>query len=63
MAIEEIKLTPEDQATLEALGPDIEALEREIARAERAGLDVTARKEDLAKAKTLREGVLREYGS
>jgi len=63
MAIEPIKLTPEDQRTLEQLGPDIEALEREIARAERAGLDVTTVKSDLAKAKALREGVLREYAT
>jgi len=63
MAIEPIKLTPEDQRTLEQLGPDIEALEREIARAERAGIDVTTVKSDLAKAKALREGVLREYAT
>jgi len=63
MAIEPIKLTTEDRRTLEQLGPDIEALERELARAERAGLDVTRLKDDLAKAKTLREGVLREYAT
>ena len=61
MAIEPIKLTAEDQRTLEQLGPDIEALEREIAKAERAGIDVATLKDDLAKAKTLREGILREY--
>jgi len=63
MPIEPIKLSPEDRRTLEELGPDIEALEKEIARAERAGLDVTILKSDLAKAKTLREGVLREYAT
>jgi len=63
MAIEPIKLTAEDRRTLEQLGPDIEALEREIARAERAGLDVTTIKDDLAKAKALREGILREYAT
>lgn len=63
MAIEPIKLTPEDQRTLEDLAPDIEALEKEIVKAGRAGLDVTKLTEDLAKAKALREGVLREYGS
>ncbi len=63
MAIERITLTAEDRRTLEELGPDIEALERELARAERAGLDVTRLKDDLAKAKTLREGVLREYAT
>lgn len=61
MTIEPIKLTPEDQRTLEQLRPDIEVLEAEIAKAERAGLDVTTLKADLAKAKALLEGVLREY--
>jgi len=63
MPIEPIKLSPEDRRILEELGPDIEALEKEIARAERAGLDVTILKSDLAKAKTLREGILREYAT
>lgn len=63
MAIERIKLTPDDRQKLEDLGPDIEALEAEINRAERAGIDVTQLKDDLAKAKTLREGVLREYSA
>jgi len=61
MAIEPIKLTPEDQRTLQQLQPDIKALEAEIAKAERAGLDVTGPKTDLAKAKSLLEGILREY--
>jgi len=63
MAIEPIKLTAEDQRTLEQLGPDIEALELEIAKAERAGLDVVKLKDDLDKAKTLRAGILREYAT
>jgi len=63
MAIEPIRLSPEDRRTLEELGPDIEVLEKEIARAERAGLDVTKLKDDLAKSKTLREGILREYST
>jgi hypothetical protein len=63
MPIEPIRLTPEDRRTLEHLQPDIKALEAEIARAERAGLDVTTLKSDLAKAKALLEGVLREYGT
>jgi hypothetical protein len=63
MAIEPIRLTPEDRRTLEDLGPDIEALEAEIAKAERAGLDVTKLRADLKNAKALREGVLREYGT
>jgi len=63
MAIEPIRLSPEDRRALEELGPDIEALEAEIDRAERAGLDVAKLREDLDKAKTLREGILREYGT
>ena len=63
MAIEPIKLSPEDRRTLEELGPDMETLEAEVARAERAGLDVGTLKDDLAKAKTLREGILREYAT
>lgn len=61
MAIEPIKLTAEDQRTLEQLRPDIEVLEAEIARAGRAGIDVTLLKADLTKGKTLLEGILREY--
>lgn len=63
MAIEPIKLTSEDQQTLERLGPDIVALENELAKAKRAGIDVTKLEDDLAKAKALREGILREYSS
>jgi len=61
MAIEPIRLTPEDRRTLEELAPDIKVLESEIARAERAGIDVAKLKDDLAKAKSLHEGILREY--
>ena len=61
MAIEPITLSPEDKETLEKLRPDIEALEKEVARAERAGLDVTAVKKDLEKSRALLEGILREY--
>lgn len=63
MAITPITLTSEDKRTLENLKPDIDALEKEIARAERAGLDVTTLKSDLAKARALLEGILREYAT
>jgi hypothetical protein len=63
MAIEPIKLSPEDQRTLEQLGPDIAALEAEIARAKRAGIDVTELEQQFTKAKNLRDGILREYGA
>jgi hypothetical protein len=63
MAIDSIKLSPQDRRTLEGLKGDIEVLEKEIAKAERAGIDVSTQKDELAKAKSLREGILREYGS
>lgn len=62
MPIEPVKLTFEDQKTLEALGADIEALEAELARAERAGIDVTDIRKKHEASKSLREGILREYG-
>ena len=58
--IEELFLAREDQQLLEQLGPAIEMQEKNIAKCERAGLDVAQAKEDLEKAKKLREGVLRE---
>lgn len=61
MAIEPIKLSDEDRRTLEQLQPDIKVLEEEIAKAKRAGLDVTRHEEDLKNARALLEGVLREY--
>lgn len=63
MPIEPIKLTFEDQKTLEALGVDIAALEDELARAERAGIDVKEIREKVEAGKKLREGLLREYGT
>lgn len=60
IVIEELFITPEDQTTLEQLAPAIEVMEKNIAKVEKAGLDVTKAKEDLAKAKALREGILRE---
>ena len=62
MAIPEIKLSDEDRNTLLALSADIEAYEREIAKAERAGIDVVEMREKFEAAKKLREGILREYG-
>jgi len=62
MAIPEIKLSDEDRNTLLALEADIAALEREITKAERAGIDVTELRTKFDEAKKLREGILREYG-
>lgn len=62
MAIEEIKIPKKDLEALEGLVPDIDALERELSKAERAGIDVTEQRKRFEEAKSLREGVLREYG-
>ena len=62
MPIPEIKLTPQDKAKLVAMQPDIVALQREVAKAETAGIDVVELKADLTKALKLREGILRVYG-
>ncbi len=62
MAIEPIMLTPEDQKMLEDLGLDLTALEDELAKAERAGIDVSEIREKVEAGKKLREGILREYG-
>ena len=62
MAIPEIRLSPEDKQTLVDLEADVIGLEREITRAERAGLDVTELRAKFDESKKLREGILREYG-
>lgn len=61
--IEEVRLTKEDQETIEGLGVNIEALEREVVKAERAGIEVAAVRTDLDKMKKLRLGILTEYGT
>ena len=63
MAIEPYKLTPEQEKTLKEMGPDLDALQREIDRAARAGIDVSELQAKLAKTKSLRDGLLREYGN
>lgn len=60
IVVEELFLTSEDQRTLEELTPALDMLARNIAKMERAGMDVTTQKADLEKAKALRDGVLRE---
>jgi len=62
MVMPEIRLTPEDRKKLEELEADIAAMDREITKAERVGIDVAQLKADFEKAKKLREGLLREYG-
>jgi len=60
--MEEIKLTPEEKTRLEELEKLIKDLEREIARATRVGIDVTAEAKELAELKRLRQRLLLEYG-
>ena len=62
MAIKPFKLSETDKANLEKIAPDITALEGELNRAERAGIDVTELKQKFDKMKQLRLGILREYG-
>jgi len=62
MVMPEIRLTPEDRKKLEELEADIAAMDREITKAEKVGIDVAQLKADFEKAKKLREGLLREYG-
>ena len=62
MAIERYKLTSEDKKVLEGLASDVNFLELEIERMERAGIDTKDMRDRLEKAKALREGLLREYG-
>lgn len=60
IVVEELFLTPEDQRTLEELTPALDMLKKNIAKLEKAGMDVTTQKADLEKATALRDGVLRE---
>jgi len=61
MPREPIRLKKEDYERLLALEPDIEWLAMEIARAERAGIDVADLKKKFEETRRLREGLLREY--
>lgn len=58
-----IMLTPEQIIELKNMGPNITMLEKEVGKAERAGIDVKELKERLSHSKKLRQGLLKEYGS
>jgi len=58
---EPITLSPEMKKTLEDMGPDISLLEFEIAKAKRAGLDISDMEVKLAELKKIRIGLLKEY--
>ena len=62
MAIKPFKLSNTDKENLLKIEPDITALQGELNRAERAGIDVTELKQKFDKMKQLRLGILREYG-
>ena len=55
-------LTPEEKKTLLEMEPGLIDLEMELQRAKRAGMDVKDIEEEVKKAKTIRIGLLREYG-
>ena len=61
MVIKPFRLTPEQKKTLLDLETDIRALDLEIKRAERAGIDVAELRKEYERSKKLREGILREY--
>lgn len=58
-----VSLSPEAILSLKDMEPNITILDKEIAKAERAGIDVKDVKARFAAAKTMRRGLLREYGS
>ena len=57
-----ITLTTEQKTTLNDLQSDMGFLEGELAKAERAGIDITELRTDFEKMKKLRAGLLKEYG-
>jgi len=59
--LEPITLSPEVEKTLRDMGPDISTLEFELAKAKRAGLDITDMEKKLAELKKIRVGLLKEY--
>lgn len=58
----EFALSPERIQALQDIGPQIELLEELVARAERAGLNVSVQRARLQQLKDLRNGILREFG-
>lgn len=58
-----IMLSPEALTDLKNMGPNMATLEKEIAKAERAGIDMKEAKARFEQSKKLRQGLLKEYGS
>lgn len=61
--MEPISLSADALAQLQNLPERIAAFEKELARAKRAGLDVSAYEARVEQLKVLRTGMLREYGT
>jgi len=59
--LQPITLSPEMKETLKDMGPDISTLEFELAKAKRAGLNITDMEVKLAELKKIRIGLLKEY--
>lgn len=62
MTVPDIKLMPADKKKLEDMEGDIAAMQREIAKAKLAGIDVEKLETDFNKSIKLREGILSVYG-
>ena len=62
MQKERIKLRAEDVKVLTDIEEDVNWLENELNRAERAGLDVTDLRKTFTATKKMRKGLLAEYG-
>jgi len=58
----DLRLTPEDKSTIEALDAHLAALDREIKKAEECEFDVADMKADVEKLTRQREAILRVYG-
>ena len=61
MTIKPYYLSRDEVERLRNMEDDINVLRREIARAERAGIDISDLKEKFNHMVALREGLLREY--
>ena len=58
----DIRLTPQQTATLTAAAPRVHALRQVLERAKRAGLPVEELDQELNRQDQLRAGMLREFG-
>lgn len=63
MQINSIKLDSQEIAKLEALGSDIEVLERNIAKLKSIGVDTIKLETQLTAAKTLKDNLLKEFST